>query len=47
MASYIESVKEKARKIMFLKFYVESKKYACEFDRIFIDFRNAGKYRGE
>ena len=41
------NVKEKARKIMFLKFYVESKKYACEFDRIFIDFRNAGKYRGE
>ena len=40
-------VKEKARKVMFLKFYVESKKYACEFDRIFIDFRNAGKYRGE
>lgn len=40
-------VKEKARKIMFLKFYVESEKYACEFDRIFIDFRNAGKYRGE
>ena len=40
-------VKEKARKIMFLKFYVESKKYGCEFDRIFIDFRNAGKYRGE
>ena len=41
------NIKEKARKIMFLKFYVESKKYACEFDRIFIDFRMAGKYRGE
>ena len=41
------NIKEKARKIMFLKFYVESEKYACEFDRIFIDFRMAGKYRGE
>lgn len=41
------TIKEKARKIMFLKFYVESLKYACEFDRIFIDFRMAGKYRGE
>lgn len=41
------TIKEKARKIMFLKFYVESIKYACEFDRIFIDFRMAGKYRGE
>lgn len=41
------TIKEKARKIMFIKFYVESKKLACEFDRVFIDFRNAGKYRGE
>jgi hypothetical protein len=41
------NIKEKARKIMFLKFYVKSEKYACEFDRIFIDFRMAGKYRGE
>lgn len=41
------TVKEKARKIMFFKFYVESEKLACEFDRMFIDFRVAGKYRGE
>ena len=41
------TIKEKARKIMFIKFYVESKKLACEFDRVFIDSRNAGKYRGE
>ena len=40
-------VKEKARKIMFLKIYVKSEKYACEFDRIFLEYRKAGKYRGE
>ena len=42
-----ENIKSIHRKIMFIKFYVESKKLACEFDRVFIDFRNAGKYRGE
>lgn len=41
------NIKEKARKIMFLKFYVESEKYACEFDRFYIEFRMSGKYRGE
>lgn len=41
------NIKEKARKVMFLKFFVESDILACEFDRIFIDFRMAGKYRGE
>ena len=41
------SVKEKARKIMFLKLFVESEKMACEFDRIYIQYRKAGKYRGE
>ena len=40
-------VKEKARKIMFLKIYVKSEKYACEFDRIYLEYRKAGKYRGE
>lgn len=40
-------VKEKARKIMFLKIYVKSDKYACEFDRIYLEYRKAGKYRGE
>ncbi len=41
------SVKEKARKIMFLKIFIESEKMACEFDRIYIQYRKAGKYRGE
>ena len=41
------SVKEKARKIMFLKLFIESEKMACEFDRIYIQYRKAGKYRGE
>lgn len=41
------TLKEKARKIMFLKFFVQSTELACEFDRIYIQYRNAGKYRGE
>lgn len=41
-------LKEKARKIMFLKFFVESdENYACEFDRFYVEYRRAGKYRGE
>ena len=40
-------IKEKARKIMFLKLYVESTELACEFDRMYIEYRKAGKYRGE
>lgn len=41
------TLKEKARKVMFLKFFVQSDELACEFDRIFIKYRKAGKYRGE
>lgn len=41
------TLKEKARKIMFMKFFVESEELACEFDRVFIEYRVAGKYRGE
>lgn len=41
------TVKEKARKIMFLKLFIESEKLACEFDRVYIQYRKAGKYRGE
>ena len=40
-------LKEKARKIMFFKMFVESKELACEFDRFYIEFRMSGKYRGE
>lgn len=40
-------IKEKARKIMFIKFFIESEELASEFDRIYIKYRNAGKYRGE
>ena len=40
-------LKEKARKIMFLKMFVKSEELACEFDRFYIEFRMSGKYRGE
>ena len=40
-------LKEKARKIMFFKMFVESNELACEFDRFYIEFRMSGKYRGE
>ena len=40
-------IKEKARKIMFLKLYIKSTELACEFDRMYIEYRKAGKYRGE
>lgn len=40
-------IKEKARKIMFIKLFIESEELASEFDRIYIEYRNAGKYRGE
>src|SRR5574344_219978 len=40
-------LKEKARKILFFKMFVESEELACEFDRLYIEFRMSGKYRGE